>query len=107
MSPMGSMVKLKEIGTIEEFWSPPNIDHKRKERIISVTVEPYQTSLGELAAVIKDEIAEMDIPPEFMVEVGGAYESQMESFADLGLLMIVSLLNKETLEMLIIQRNME
>ncbi|MCK4664372.1 MAG: efflux RND transporter permease subunit [Bacteroidales bacterium] len=92
MSPMGQMIKLKEIGKIQEYWSPPNIDHKRKERIVSVTVSPYQTSVGELAQSIKNEIATMDIPPEYLVEVGGAYETQMESFADLGLLMIISLL---------------
>ncbi len=92
MSPMGQMIKLKEIGKIQEYWSPPNIDHKRKERIVSVTVSPHQTSLGELAQSIKDEIATMDIPQEYLVEVGGAYETQMESFADLGLLMFVSLL---------------
>jgi len=89
---MGQKIKLKEVGKVEEFWSPPNIEHKRKERIVSVTAVPYKTSLGELAQLIKKEIAEIDKPSEVLIEVGGAYEDQMESFADLGLLLIVSLI---------------
>ncbi|MBN2520752.1 MAG: efflux RND transporter permease subunit, partial [Bacteroidales bacterium] len=89
---MGQSIKLKEIGKVEEFWSPPNIEHKRKERIVSVTAVPFQTSLGDLANAIKAELKDIDVPPEIMVEVGGAYEDQMESFADLGLLLLVSLL---------------
>jgi hydrophobic/amphiphilic exporter-1 (mainly G- bacteria), HAE1 family len=48
-TPMGQMVKLKEIGHVEEYWGPPAIQHKRKERVVIVTAKPNNASLGDLA----------------------------------------------------------
>lgn len=92
MNQMGQRIKLGDIGTIEEYFSPPNIEHQRKERIVSVTAVPFETSLGQLAAAIQAEIDLIEIPPEVSVEVGGAFEDMMESFADLGLLMVIGLI---------------
>jgi len=87
----GSTVKLGEIGEIKEYWSPPNIERKRRERVVTVSTTPYKTSLGELATSIQQEIDKMDIPKEVSIEIGGAYEDQQESFVDLGMLLLLSL----------------
>ena len=87
----GQMVKLGEIGTIEEYWSPPNIEHKRRERIVTVSATPYKTSLGELAANIEQKISTTNVPGDVVVDVGGAYEDQQEGFRDIGLLLLLSL----------------
>lgn len=92
VSPTGKIVKLKEIATIKEFWSPPNIEHKRRERMVKVTAKPFKTSLGELASAIKEKVAEVEKPSDVMINIGGAYEEQMKSFKDLGLLMALSLI---------------
>lgn len=91
-TPMGTMVRLKELGDVVQELTPPNIERRRKERIVTVTAIPFETSLGELAVEIQKAVQEVDIPQGVMVEVGGAYEDQMESFADLGLLMLISLI---------------
>jgi HAE1 family hydrophobic/amphiphilic exporter-1 len=91
-TPAGKQIKLRELGKVMEYWSPPNIDHKRKERIVTVSTTPVNVSLGELAANIQAKIDKMDIPSELMVRVGGAYEDQQESFMNLGLLLIMSLI---------------
>lgn len=88
----GQMVKLGEIGTIEEYWSPPNIEHKRRERVVTVSATPYKTSLGELAANIEQKISTTNVPGDVVVDVGGAYEDQQEGFRDIGLLLLLSLL---------------
>ena len=87
----GSTVKLGEIGEIKEYWSPPNIERKRRERVVTVSTTPYKTSLGELAASIQQEIDKMDIPKEVSIDIGGTYEDQQESFVDLGMLLLLSL----------------
>ncbi len=92
ITPAGARIKMKELGEIREYWSPPNIEHKRRERIVTVTAKPDRIALGELATRIKTEIAEVSIPQEVITNVGGAYEDQQESFMDLGLLMIISLI---------------
>ena len=90
-SPNG-LVRLSEIGKVEEFWSPPNVEHKRRERIVTVSTTPYKVPLGEMANNIKAEIAKVSIPSGVMVDVGGAYEDLAESFADLALLLLMSLI---------------
>ncbi len=87
----GQTVKLGEIGTIREYWSPPNIEHKRRERVVTISTTPYKTSLGELAANIEQKISTMNIPGDVAVEVGGAYEDQQEGFMDIAMLLLLSL----------------
>jgi HAE1 family hydrophobic/amphiphilic exporter-1 len=92
-TPQGKQIKLKELASVGEYWSPPNIDHKRKERIVTVSVMPSAgVALGTLAADISKALATVDVPRDIMVNVGGAFEDQQESFMDLGLLLLLSLL---------------
>lgn len=92
LAPNGSRIKLKELGEIKEYWSPPNIQHKRRERIVTVTAKPDKVALGDLATLIKAEIGNVPVSQDVMMVVGGAYQEQQESFMDLGLLMIISLI---------------
>lgn len=92
MSPTGNMVKLKEIGEVKEYWGPPSIQHKRKERLVTVSATPDRVALGTLAESIKTAISDIPVPQEVMVNVGGTYEDQQESFMDLAMLMLVSLI---------------
>ena len=92
VTPAGARIRMKELGEIKEYWSPPNIEHKRRERIVTVSAKPDRIAMGELAKRIKAEIADVSVPKEVLLNVGGAYEDQQESFMDLGLLMIVSLI---------------
>lgn len=91
-NPLGKYIRLSEIGEVVEYWSPPNIERKRRERIVTISTTPYGVSLGEMANIIKEDLQSVDIPDGIIVEVGGAYEDQQESFADLALLLIVSLI---------------
>ena len=87
----GQMVRLGEIADIKEYLSPPNIEHKRKERVVTVSATPHKRPLGAIAADIDKEIAEMDIPAGVSVESSGAIEDMMEAMGDLALLMVLSL----------------
>ncbi len=91
VNPQGKKIKLKDLAEVKEFWGPPNIERKRKERMVKVSVKPVGISLGELANRINAELETVEVPQEVMLNVGGAYEDQMESFMDLGLLLILSL----------------
>ena len=86
---MGTMIKLKEIGEIKEFWSPPSIDRQRRERVVTVSITPVGVSLGEMATAIQTAMTGLEIPPDVIVNIGGDYEEQQESFADLGLLFLL------------------
>ncbi len=90
--PTGQVLRLGEIATIKEYWSPPNIERKRKERVVTVSVTPYKRALNLIVADIQKELDSMTMPSGVMVEISGAFEDMSESFMDIGLLMIVSLI---------------
>lgn len=91
-APDGSSVRLKEIASIEQTLTPPTIEHRRKQRIVTVTATPYKVSLGQLASDIKTKVNALDTPQGMMVEIGGSYEDMADSFRDLGLLALLSIL---------------
>ena len=82
----GKKIKLRELGQVQELWSPPNIEHKRRERITTISVTPEGVSLGKLAKKINEAIAETNIPQNVLVNVGGAYEDMQDANRDMGLL---------------------
>ena len=87
-SATGAQIKLKELATIEEYWCPPQIDRRNRQRIVTVSVTPYDTSLGELAEDVKALIARnVKTTPGITVKIGGSYEDQQDTFADMGLLL--------------------
>ena len=88
----GQLIRLGEIAQIKEYWSPPSIERKRKERIVSVSFTPYKRSLTDLQREVRKAIDETEKPAGIMVQISGAIEDQMEAFMDLALLVVVSLI---------------
>lgn len=85
-SSTGQQVKLKEIAEIKEYWCPPEITRKNRQRIVTVSVTPYETSLSDLANAIQKEVDKMELPQGVSVTLGGSFEDQQESFSNMGLL---------------------
>ena len=92
-NPMGAGVRVRDLGTVVETSTLPQVDRQDRQRIVSVTGTIYKRALSEVVKDVNTMLAEYDIPPGVQVEVGGSMEDQEESFSDLLLLlMIVSLL---------------
>jgi len=91
-NPMGNTIRLGEIAEIKEYWSPPSIDRKRRERIVNVSFKPYKRSLTELQREVQNIIDETEVPSGVMVQISGAIEEQMEAFMDIAFLIVVSLI---------------
>jgi HAE1 family hydrophobic/amphiphilic exporter-1 len=91
-TPTGQFIKVKELATVKEFWTPPTIDHKRRQRIVTVNVYPEGVSLMKLANSTKEEIAKMDIPQGVLVNVAGTYKDQMEMLFDMITLLLLIIL---------------
>ena len=91
-SPSGNAVRIKDVGTVVERFSPPTIERKDRERIITVSTVVSGVPMSEVVAASQVEIAKMEIPQGINIELAGSYEDQQESFADLlmlGLLIII------------------
>ena len=91
-NPAGQIIRLGEIADIKEFWSPPSIARKRRERIVNVSFTPYKRSLTELQTEVQKAIDGTAVPSGVMVQISGAIQDQMESFADIAFLIVVSLI---------------
>lgn len=91
-TPRGGFIKLREVASVEEYWSLPTITRKSRQRMVSVKVTPYKTSLGELAEEIKANLKEIKIPRGVTIRLAGNYEDQQKTFADMGLLMALVVL---------------
>ncbi len=89
----GSTVKLSEVCSIGEYWAPPTIERKSRQRIVTVKITPYNTSMGELAQQIEAKVfPQLDIPTGYSASIAGDYEDQQETFGNmiwLGLLIIM------------------
>ena len=89
----GKTVKLSEVATVGEYWAPPTIERKARQRIVTVKATPYNTTLGELAAAIEAEVVpQLDLPVGYSTHIGGNYETQQDTFRDMGLLMALIIL---------------
>ena len=85
----GAMIKLKELATIEEYWCPPTIERKNRQRYLSIAVTPYKTSLQELAVGVQQVLDEMEVPQDIHVVLAGSYEDQQETFSNMILLALL------------------
>ncbi|MCE5346323.1 MAG: efflux RND transporter permease subunit [Bacteroidales bacterium] len=91
-NPMGQIIRLGEIAKIKEFWSPPSIERKRKERIVKVSFTPYKRSLTDIQIDVQKAIDETEMPAGVMVQISGAIKEQMDAFMDIAMLIVISLI---------------
>ncbi|MBQ4507548.1 MAG: efflux RND transporter permease subunit [Paludibacteraceae bacterium] len=89
----GKPVKLSEVASVGEYWAPPTIERKARQRIVTIKATPYNTTLGELAEAIQAEVVpKLDMPVGYSTHIGGNYETQQDTFRDmilLGLMIIM------------------
>jgi HAE1 family hydrophobic/amphiphilic exporter-1 len=89
-NPMGQVIRLGEVALLKEYWSPPSIERKRKERIVRVSMTP-QGSLTALQIELQKAIDSTPKPSGVMVTISGAIKEQMEAFMDIAFLILISL----------------
>ena len=85
---MGKGVRIKDLGKVVETETPPAIQRKNRERLITVSAMVSDgVALSDVVANAEKVLAETEIPSELMVRIGGSYEDQQEMFGDLIMLL--------------------
>ena len=84
----GKAIRVKDVGQVVERQSPPTIERKDRERIVTVSAIVSGT-LSDVVAAGEAVIDQMDLPSGYNIDISGSYEDQQESFADLGVLGIL------------------
>lgn len=88
----GKGVRVKEVGDVVERFTPPTIERKDRERVITVSAVVDGAPLSEVVAKSQVEIDKMTLPAGISIDLSGSYEDQQDSFSDLmllGLLIII------------------
>lgn len=89
----GHGIRLRDVGKVVEAMQPPTINRKDRERIVTVQCTAAKgVALSDLVAAAQVQINEADIPQDMLVNIGGSFEDQQESFQDLFVLMILILI---------------
>ncbi len=86
----GNGIRVKDLGTVVERMTPPAIERKDRERIITVScVVGKDAVLSDIVAIADQELNSMELPSGLDYKIGGVWEDQQESFADLITLMVL------------------
>ncbi len=79
----GQGVRVKDVGTVVERFTPPTIERKDRERIITVSTVVSGVPMSDVVAASQAQIDKMDIPAGINIDLAGSYEDQQDSFGDL------------------------
>jgi HAE1 family hydrophobic/amphiphilic exporter-1 len=85
----GNAVRIRDVGTVVERFTPPTIERKDRERIITVKTTVQDVPMSQIVEASQAEIDKMDLPQGVNIELSGSYEDQQDSFHDLMLLAIL------------------
>lgn len=89
----GQGVRIRDVGQVVERMNPPTIERKDRQRVITVSaIASPGAALSDIVETARQELRSMEIPPEISWNIGGTYENQQETFADLGVLALLILL---------------
>lgn len=92
VTPSGGSIRIKELGKVVERFTPPTIERKDRERIITVSTVVDGVPMSQVVADAEIEIDNMDLPQGVTISLSGSYEDQQDSFADLLMLGVLIIL---------------
>lgn len=79
----GKAVRLRDVGKVVERFTPPTIERKDRERIVTVSTVVQDVPMSQIVEASQAAIDKMDIPQGVSIQLAGSYEDQQESFRDL------------------------
>lgn len=84
----GIGIRVKDLGKVVERLTPPSIERKDRERMIKVSaIVGKDAVLSQIVEATQKELNHMEIPTGMSYKIGGAWETQQESFGDIFSLM--------------------
>ncbi|MEZ3524188.1 MAG: efflux RND transporter permease subunit [Muribaculaceae bacterium] len=79
----GKGVRLSDVGTVVERATPPTIERKDRERIVTVKTTVQDVPMSQIVEASQARLDKMDIPQGVSISLSGSYEDQQDSFRDL------------------------
>ena len=82
-TPSGGSVRVKDVGKVVERFTPPTIERKDRERIITVSTVVNGVPMSQVVEESQKAIDQMHIPVGVNIQLAGSFEDQQDSFRDL------------------------
>ena len=79
----GKGIRVKELGKVVERFTPPTIERKDRERVITVSAVVDGVPMSEVVTAAQAEMANIDLPSGVTIQIAGSFEDQQDSFSDL------------------------
>lgn len=92
MNKQGQLIKLEQFATVAQSFGPTRLE--RTDKVSSLTVSAYVVgrAAGTVGNEVKAKIDQLAPPRGVSVRMGGDLENQQDSFASLGLALLMSLI---------------
>ena len=84
-------VRLTAVATVDLVQAPASITRVNGSRAATITASSEASDLGGTTTQINEGIASLDLPEGVSVRVGGVSQQQSDSFAQLGLAMVIAI----------------
>jgi multidrug efflux pump subunit AcrB len=88
----GSTILLRDVATIEQSSGPNEIDRKKMTRLITISANPVNRSLGDITKDLTLLLKKTPMPSGFSVKLSGQIAQQKGAFLSLGLAVLMSIL---------------
>ena len=86
----GAAVKVRDVATVIETQTPPAIDRKDRSRYVKVSgTVGYGYAMSDIVEGTVAGLNKMDMPAGMTWKIGGSYEDQMDTFIDMGMLLVL------------------
>ena len=86
----GAAVKVRDVATVIESQTPPAIDRKDRSRYVKISGSVgHGYAMSEIVEGTVAGLNQMDLPAGIAWKLGGSYEDQMDTFVDMGMLLVL------------------
>ena len=91
-STTGGFVPISEVADLGYTRAQQSITRIDQSRVVTVSASIYGRDLGSISRDIQAKLAQVPLPSGYTIEFGGTSQEMMDSFADLGLALIMAIL---------------
>ncbi len=86
----GAAVKVRDVATVIESQTPPAIDRKDRSRYVKISGSVgHGYAMSDIVGGTVEGLNKMDLPAGITWKLGGSYEDQMDTFMDMGMLLVL------------------
>lgn len=86
----GAAVKVRDVATVVESQTPPAIDRKDRSRYVKISGSVgHGYAMSDIVGGTVEGLNKMELPAGMTWKLGGSYEDQMDTFMDMGMLLVL------------------